>query len=77
MFRKCAMVAAVMIVCMPIGGLTASGTVPQTHVIATAEPVDQPWLVAPARLLFLCAALLVMAKVDYAHLRRTEPSPEG
>ena len=71
------MVAAVMIVCMPIGGLTASGTAPQTHVVATAEPVSQPWLVAPARLLFLCAALLVMAKVDYARLRRTEATLDG
>ena len=77
MFRKCAMVAAVMIVCMPIGGLTASGPAPQTHVVATAEPVDQPWLVAPARLLFLCAVLLVMAKVDYARLRRCEIAMEG
>lgn len=72
MFRRCAMFAAVMIICMPIGGLTASGPTVHADVIATAEPVGQPWLVAPARLLFLCAALFVMAKVDYARLRQSQ-----
>ena len=73
MFRKCAMFAAVLMICMPIGGLTASGPISQSQIVATAEPVEHPWLIAPARLLFLCAVLLLMAKVDYARLRRSDP----
>ncbi len=70
MLRKIAMFAAVMMVCMPIGGLNASGPIEQSTTIATVAPLAQPWMVAPIRLLMLCAVLLISSKIQRVHQRQ-------
>jgi hypothetical protein len=67
MLRKTAVVIAVWMICMPIGGLTASGPVEPHHPLATASPVDHPWLVGPLQLLLLCLVLLLGSWVERRH----------
>ena len=67
MICKFAMLLAVCMVCMPIGGLTASGSTLPAEPIATACPVSSPWLIEPAPILLLCVVLLFLARIDYRH----------
>lgn len=76
MTLRFATVAAMLMVCMPIGGLVASHPNHHTH-IATIKPVDHPWLVAPQRLLILCGTMFLMVRIDYARAARSSLGPRA
>lgn len=70
MGRKIVMFLAALMVCMPIGGLTASEPTASAEQITTADPVANPWIVGPIRLLLLSAVLLVMSRVEQYHRQK-------
>jgi len=61
------MLAVMGMICMPIGGVQAGGPVADTVPMATAAPVDAPWLVAPARLVIVCVVLLLASWLNRYH----------
>ena len=71
MGRKLVMLLAGLMICMPIGGLTTPETVASADQITTSDPVANPWMIDPVRLLLLCAVLLVMSRVEQYHRRQS------
>ena len=71
MSQKLPGLVAVLMICMPIGGLAASGPILEAGPLATASPVSNPWLVGPVHLLFLCAVLLISSRIEQYHRRKS------
>ena len=62
MLRKAAMMVAVCLVCMPLGGLVSSaGGGPQNYV-TQANPMTDTWMLDPALMLVVCILLLAISK---------------
>ena len=69
MLRKMAMLFAVCLICMPLGGLVSSaGGGPQGYV-TQANTLTDSWMLDPALMLVLCILLLAISKVSYQRRR--------
>ncbi len=63
MLRKIAMLFAVCLVCMPLGGLASSaGGGPQGY-LTQANALTDSWMLDPALMLILCILLLAISQV--------------
>ncbi len=63
MLRKTAMLVAVCLICMPLGGLVSSaGGGPQGYV-TQANALTDTWMLDPALMLVVCILLLAVSKV--------------
>jgi len=68
--RRLLMLVVMGMICMPIGGVRAGGSVADAAPMATVAPVASPWLVAPMRLVIVCVALILASWLNRYHRRQ-------
>ena len=64
MLRKIAMLFAVCLVCMPLGGLASSAGGGPKGYLTQANVLTDSWMLDPALMLILCILLLAISKVS-------------